>query len=211
VPKSQAKVETKQERADREARERLDNPDMNLFDRFMRRLVGIPKERIKSNHPSRWNNSMVGAKPNLAIAALCDRVLETKDNVLSLIRVVDTFNISPMPKNVSLPTELQPALMLTLVLSFKAGDAVGRHEALIRLYGPMGKRLEIQADQPETILAMDFRGGEPEQGANFVIGMGIRTPGYGNYHFDISLDGELVTVVPFKVRASESENPRLMN
>jgi hypothetical protein len=37
--KKPAKPETKTERADREACEKLQNPDMDLFDRFMKRLL----------------------------------------------------------------------------------------------------------------------------------------------------------------------------
>jgi hypothetical protein len=51
VPKSQAKPETKQERAELEARERLAHPDMNLFDRFMKKLIGIPKDQLKNAPP----------------------------------------------------------------------------------------------------------------------------------------------------------------
>jgi hypothetical protein len=39
VPEIQAKAETKAERADREARKRLEHADMALFDRFMKKLV----------------------------------------------------------------------------------------------------------------------------------------------------------------------------
>jgi hypothetical protein len=46
VEKSPAKPETKTERADREARERLEHADMDLFDRFFDKLVAIPKEEI---------------------------------------------------------------------------------------------------------------------------------------------------------------------
>jgi hypothetical protein len=47
VPESQAKVETKRERADREARERLENADMNLFDRLMKKLIGQPSDKTR--------------------------------------------------------------------------------------------------------------------------------------------------------------------
>jgi hypothetical protein len=46
VAKSPAKPETKTERADREARERLNDADMDLFDRFMEKLIAVPKEEI---------------------------------------------------------------------------------------------------------------------------------------------------------------------
>jgi hypothetical protein len=43
VPNSPVKAETKQKRADREVRDRLEHPDMNLFDRFMKKLIKMPK------------------------------------------------------------------------------------------------------------------------------------------------------------------------
>jgi hypothetical protein len=49
MPNSPAKEETKQEREDREARERLGNPDMGLFDRFMKKLVDLPKEKLQDD------------------------------------------------------------------------------------------------------------------------------------------------------------------
>jgi hypothetical protein len=57
MPSSPAKEETKQEREDREARERLENPDMGLFDRFMRRLIDLPKEKTKPPPPKRGHLS----------------------------------------------------------------------------------------------------------------------------------------------------------
>jgi hypothetical protein len=39
VPRKQAREETKTERADREARDRLEHADMELFDRFMKKLI----------------------------------------------------------------------------------------------------------------------------------------------------------------------------
>jgi hypothetical protein len=51
VVKSPAKAETKAERADREARERLKHPDMKLFDRFIEKLLTIPKEEIDKVAP----------------------------------------------------------------------------------------------------------------------------------------------------------------
>jgi hypothetical protein len=48
VAKKRAKVSEKIERADREARERLEHADMNLFDRFMRKLV---QEKAPPNVP----------------------------------------------------------------------------------------------------------------------------------------------------------------
>jgi hypothetical protein len=51
MPNSPAKEETKLERAEREAHERLENPDMDLFDRFMKKLIDIPRERLQPFQP----------------------------------------------------------------------------------------------------------------------------------------------------------------
>jgi hypothetical protein len=53
MPNSPAKEETKQERVDREARERLAHADMRLFDRFMKKLVDLPKEKTEAPPPKR--------------------------------------------------------------------------------------------------------------------------------------------------------------
>jgi hypothetical protein len=47
MPDSPAKAETKREREERQARERLKNPDMGLFDRFMKKLFDVPKKASK--------------------------------------------------------------------------------------------------------------------------------------------------------------------
>jgi hypothetical protein len=53
VPSLRAKPKTKPEteQADREARDRLKHPDMDLFDRFMDKLIAVPKEEIDKMVP----------------------------------------------------------------------------------------------------------------------------------------------------------------
>lgn len=46
MAKKPAKAETKTERADREAREKLEHADIGIFDRFMKKLIAVPKEQL---------------------------------------------------------------------------------------------------------------------------------------------------------------------
>jgi hypothetical protein len=56
MPKSPAKAETTREREEREARDRLEHADMNLFDRFMKKLVSMPREFMPSTPKKRGDN-----------------------------------------------------------------------------------------------------------------------------------------------------------
>jgi hypothetical protein len=67
VPRLRAKPKTKPEteQADREAHGRLENPDMDLFDRFIDKLVAVPKEEIdKMVAPRKRSRESMARKPS---------------------------------------------------------------------------------------------------------------------------------------------------
>jgi hypothetical protein len=70
---------------------------------------------------------MSKAKPYIPAAFLCERIIEDKEGVLSAIRIVDTFSTPKLPDEMHSDT-LRPTAKLTMLLSFKAGEA----EALVR-------------------------------------------------------------------------------
>jgi len=61
--------------------------------------------------------------PYLAIAVLCERVLEEKDGVLSLIRIVERFNIAG-PSASMQPTVVSPMLVIGLKAGMFRGQAM---------------------------------------------------------------------------------------
>jgi hypothetical protein len=91
-------------------------------------------------------------KPYVAVATFCERTLQEKDNVYSLVRIVDTITF---PVAGEIPP---PLLQLTLMVILRAGDASGRYEVRFVMRKPSGERLE-------TVRAtIDFTG--EERGAN---------------------------------------------
>jgi hypothetical protein len=87
--------------------------------------------------------------PFVKIAAVCDRVLQEKDETLSLIRVIDRFilKVEAVSEGQS-PPETMPSypLGMNLVLSTIAGEARGRREILLRVLKPDG----TQTDGPRV-------------------------------------------------------------
>jgi hypothetical protein len=73
---------------------------------------------------------MPNTKPLVAVATLCEQILEEKDGVVSVIRVVDTYHVEP-PKD--LPAGKVAVIALKLLLSLKSGDLTGSHEVRVAL------------------------------------------------------------------------------
>jgi len=128
--------------------------------------------------------------PYLKAAVICSDVIEGKDGVLSLIRIIDRLTISaagPQP-----PPEMPPAKCpLKIVLMFVSGRARGSHEAAVKI------------EQPDTTprdcwTGTVFLEGE-DRGANVVIGLEAEFPQEGLYWFDVYVDGTRITRMPFRV------------
>lgn len=75
--------------------------------------------------------------PWVQMALFCERVIEEKDSVLSIIRVVD--RVIHAPTGPSLPDMMPPfAYQLSLAITLKAGGATGRSTIAIESEGPDG-------------------------------------------------------------------------
>ncbi len=78
--------------------------------------------------------------PYLELAVLCERVLEERDGVLSLVRLVDRLEVTvPGPAGAAGPAALAP-VQLFAVVGFKSGQARGRHQLRLTLERPDGLR-----------------------------------------------------------------------
>jgi len=128
--------------------------------------------------------------PFLKAAVFCENVIEGKDGVLSLIRIIDRITITAAGPEV--PTEM-PQLegLLKLVLMFVSGRASGTHDVQVRVEKPNGTAVEAWGG---TV----FFEGE-DRGANAVIQMSTEFQFEGLYWFDILFDGAQVTRVPFRL------------
>lgn len=133
------------------------------------------------------------AKPLVAIACICEHVLESKDGVLSAIRIVDTFRID-LGEGES--GGQKPKLKLNLLIGLKSGDVIGAHEVGLRLRTPGGKTSEF----PRAPVRFD---GE-HRGVNLVVGFELVVSELGLYWFDLLWGDEVLTRIPLKVEAVEA-------
>jgi hypothetical protein len=143
----------------------------------------MSKTSKKENHP--W----------VAAAAICQGLLEEKDNVLSIIRMVDVFNL-PKPPGWDGKTNLQ--LPLIGIVALRSGDAKGTRA--VRIYGvsPKGKRQKL------LDMKAEFLGGNT--GVNIKLNMMFGFKSEGTHWLDIYVDKWLATRIPVSI-VFQSEMP----
>ncbi len=129
--------------------------------------------------------------PYLKAAVFCSDVIEGKDGVLSLIRVIDRLTVTAAGPQ--LPSSDMPAVKhpLKLVLMLVSGRARGTHD------------LALKIERPDSTVD-DLWGGTAflegeDRGANTVIDTNVEFTQEGLYWFDLYFDGTRVTRMPFRV------------
>jgi hypothetical protein len=136
----------------------------------------------------------------VAAALFCERVLQEGDGVLSAIRIVDQQVLHLIGANV--PGDMPPAMLnTTLLIALKAGQTRGRYAVRIAPEAPSGEGM------PPVDFAVNFMGGDGEQGINLVVPMQMQVAQEGLYWFDVvwvdpKVDpeaGALLTRVPLRV------------
>ena len=151
---------------------------------------------------------MPEAKPYLAAALICDKVLQEKDKVLSAIRIVDTIWVQKS----NLPPDITPVIMLTVLLSFKKGEPgpSEKHQVVLRTIAPSGKPLQIKStpvpQDPMGSFVFEERA-DRIASANLIFNIGLPITEYGLHWIDVLLDGEAVTRIPFSLFRAEDQTP----
>jgi hypothetical protein len=135
----------------------------------------------------------VSGGPYLVAACFCDKVLREADGVLSLIRVVDRWNIVGTTPTMS-PTVVQG----TLVVLFKSGIARSSAQLIITPISPTNERM-----QPPIVAPLLFEG-DDDRGAGIVIPMGFPVREPGPYWFEVALtlqggQAEVLTFIPMRI------------
>jgi len=135
---------------------------------------------VPSNHKRR---KKVAEKPRLAAAILCERVLIEKDEVLSLVRLIDTFYVH-VPKQ--LPENANPVVQLTALLAFKRGDEsdTSTHQAKLKIQGPTGPVRDLP-----VMMDFFFKPGEISS-ANLVLNITLGVKEFGRFRLDVFVDEE---------------------
>ena len=128
--------------------------------------------------------------PYIQVAAFCEKVIEDKTNVVSLIRLIDTLTHTEARPDA--PEEMPPVTYpLKLVIMLKPGAARGRHELRIVPELPSGELL-----QPFT--SSIHLAGE-ERGANVFADVPFTFKIEGLYWFHVYLNDILFTKIPFRM------------
>ena len=131
-----------------------------------------------------------GGGPHLIVAAFCEQVLEEKDGVQSLIRVVDRYFVQ-VPAG-PLPPDVKAGIVTNLAILVKSGDFKGPAQMAVSLTTPAG----ALAVKPVTAPVV-FKG--DEHGVSVVLRMAISVEEEGLYWANVRLDGRLLTRVPLRI------------
>jgi hypothetical protein len=127
--------------------------------------------------------------PYLTAACFCDKVLIEQDGVVSLIRIVDRWNIAG-------PTgEIPPGTLIntTLFLLFRSGIHRGSGQVTITPILPEGEKMA------SIFTSVSFEG-DDERGAALVLPVAFPAREAGMYWFEVNLEGVgVITYVPLRI------------
>jgi hypothetical protein len=139
---------------------------------------------------------MPNAKPHIALACICEKVLREEDGVLSAIRIVDTIRIQAT----GVASGTIPAAELTALVSLKSGDFRGRGQVALKLRTPSITTAAVGPSYPIVL-----QGGE--NGANIIVGLLVAATDFGLYELDVYWNDEVLTTIPFRLVAPEASIP----
>jgi hypothetical protein len=133
---------------------------------------------------------MVGpVEPYLKLGVICEHALQEKDNVLSIIRIVDRFTITISGEEP--PDEMPEGVnIMTIVMCWTGG--LGTHEASFRIQSPSG---DIQPS-PQT---WSFNLDALNRSHNIIVKIPVRIKRPGIYWIQYLLNDEVKSRIPFQV------------
>ena len=128
--------------------------------------------------------------PYLVAAILCEKILQEKDEIISLIRMVDRLAITV--NATGSPETLPPIpINLNMLISLKSGKARGRNTVKLRTETPSGLKL------PDQLLPVLFEG--EDRGVNLIVNLNIVVDQEGVYWFDVLLEEKFLTRIPLRI------------
>jgi len=133
---------------------------------------------------------MSNSKPLVIAATACEKVLqEKKDDVVSIIRMVDTFQMS---------TDV-PIVHVNAIVALKSGDVTGNYEIKLRIRTPSGDLRPIDGKWPVYL-----KGGE--HGVTIGLTINLESPVIGLYWIDVVWQDDVLTSFPIKLVRSVGES-----
>lgn len=138
--------------------------------------------------------TMANSKPFIQAACICENVLFEKDDVASIIRIVDKFDIE-IPDN--LPPNVPFGFPISMFIRIKLG-------------GLKSGTMSIQSRRPDGTQGGRQNIPIPEgdhDGAQFRTAFHVLKPQAGEYWFDVLWENELLTSVPMTVTIKQTAAP----
>lgn len=138
--------------------------------------------------------------PFVAVATFCEMVIEDKQGILSIIRMMDQLDVTA--EGVGVPSDLpESRIALTCVITLKSGAARGRHEVAIVPHLPSGQQDDVAVRVPVT-----FEG--EHRGYNLIVRFEYVFHHEGTHWFEVMLDGtQHLTSIPLRIVYSPIEKP----
>src|SRR5690348_13251068 len=127
---------------------------------------------------------MKDQKPFVNVATACEKILVEKDNVFSVIRIVDVFYI---PKEVAdMPDGGVP---ISTLITVRSGDYRGEGELSLAVQTPDGVRNEAPEKWPMLF-------SDTNTAANIVFSFGIGIRHIGTSWVEVLWNGEILSKFP---------------
>ncbi len=128
--------------------------------------------------------------PYLKAALFCDQVIEGKDGVLSLIRVVD--RLTTVASGPGAPKDMTPVTHpLLAVIMLSSGSARGPEEVRLEMERPDGQRKDVWTG------TVHMEG--EDKGQNLVLNFPTTFELAGLYWFNLYMGDHLLTKMPFRL------------
>lgn len=131
--------------------------------------------------------------PFVSLAVFAENVIQDKDGVLTLVRILDQITVSAQGDDA--PDEMPPGgvIPLNIVVGLKPGQAKGAQKVQVVFEHPDGTR------KPGPEVPIHFSGA-PNAGQNLHLQAGLALSDAGLYIADVLVNGRLVTRMPLDVR-----------
>lgn len=131
---------------------------------------------------------MPAPMPKVAVAVMCERVLQENDGVMSLIRIIDKATVN-RPKI----DKRNPVLDTNVFLSFRADGFVGKKRLSMRGFNPDGKPWKA----PPVEAEIEWTG--PDHITNVTVRLRLTIQSEGLYCIQVTLNDKPVSRIPLTV------------
>lgn len=131
-------------------------------------------------------------KPLAAVILVCEKVLNEKDGVLSVIRIPDLFYVHSPP---DLAPENQAVLMTVLIMCKFPHDDESTHSVLCRLKRPDGTEKDVDFGVPLEFPLKDNKEGPTTspRGFNLIASWGVKPTHTGLHELILLVDGNEIS------------------